>query len=161
MQRCCDGHDDGVRFNREASRVQDNAGDDVQDAVLTLQPGANAPSVARSFVAEHRGLLADEVIEDAQLLVSEVVANAVQHGRPAVVLRVRSSPPGIGIAVADAGDAMPQHARNEPHRPAPDATSGRGLAIVAALASAWGVIDAVPLPGKTVWFELNAAAAAD
>lgn len=45
-------------------------------------------------------------------------------------------------------------------RPAPtdpDAVSGRGLLLVAALADAWGVTDRCSGPGKTVWAVLNTA----
>ena len=123
------------------------------DAVLHLSPTADAPAVARRFVADHRDHLPSDVVDDAQLLVSELVGNAVRHGRTAIALRVRSSPPGIGVAVTDHG-ATPVEERVA--MPDEHATSGRGLAIVAALSSAWGVDAADPPPGKTVWFELVA-----
>lgn len=124
------------------------------DSVMQLPPGADAPALARQFVLDHRDHLPRDVVDDAQLLVSELVTNAVRHGRTTITLRVRSAPPGIGVAVADDGDTF---AESQPTLPAADATDGRGLAIVAALSTAWGVDDTVPPPGKTVWFELTAS----
>ncbi len=120
--------------------------------VLELSSGANAPAIARRFVNEHASNLASELKNDAELLVSEVVTNAVVHGRPAITLHVSTDPPGIGVAVRDFGDTLPPTA---PAPVAPGATHGRGLMIVEALASTWGVIPNDPPPGKTVWFRLT------
>jgi anti-sigma regulatory factor (Ser/Thr protein kinase) len=119
--------------------------------VLELSPGADAPAIARRFVDEHAGSLPAGLKQDAQLLVSEVVTNAVVHGRPTITLSVSLYPPGIGVAVHDTGDQMPVAS---PTRPEPGSASGRGLLIVQALASTWGVIPSDPPPGKTVWFQL-------
>lgn len=54
----------------------------------------------------------------------------------------------IGIEVSDPGDGLPVIAEA-----APDAESGRGLAIVDAFAEAWGVRERVV--GKTVWARLR------
>ena len=142
-------------FDRDARTVQAPGVDGVDDAVLTLSPDADAPSLARAFVAEHRHHLSADRYDDAALLVSELVTNAVQHGRSAIALRVRSGPAGIGIAVADDGPPIPAAGTHEPVVPRAGATSGRGMAIVAAVADAWGVEPNVPPPGKTVWFELG------
>ncbi len=135
--------------------MQDHSSADVQDAILWLDAEADAPAVARGFLAEHRDHLAQDLFEDAELLLSEVVTNAVQHGRTAIALRVRASPPGIGIAVADLGSDLPDPSARDLTTDL-TATSGRGLAIIAALASAWGVVPTEPPPGKTRWFELHA-----
>ena len=119
--------------------------------VLELSSGADAPAIARRFVKEHASELASSLKDDAELLVSEVVTNAVVHGRPTITLRVSTEPPGIGIAVHDYGDELPS---TTPARVEPGATSGRGLMIVQALASTWGVVASDPPPGKTVWFRL-------
>ena len=120
--------------------------------VLELSSGANAPAIARRFVNEHAHALDPNLKDDAELLVSEVVTNAVVHGRPAITLRVSTDPPGIGVAVHDFGGALPPP--TVPARVEPGATGGRGLMIVDALASTWGVIPNDPPPGKTVWFRL-------
>jgi anti-sigma regulatory factor (Ser/Thr protein kinase) len=105
-------------------------------------------------------------VSDAALLTSELAANAVQHtasgrgGHFAVV--IWPYPPGVRICVTDGGSVGgPAAALPAPGRladpgllagPGPLADSGRGLAIVAALASRWGQ-QAGP-SGRTVWFEL-------
>lgn len=120
--------------------------------VLNLSEGLDAPAIARRFVAEEAAELPADLVADAELLVSELVTNAVVHGRAAITLRVCVDPPGIGIAVHDRGnsefdlsDALPD----------PTLPHGRGLLIVRALASSWGVTPSDPPPGKTVWFRLE------
>ena len=90
---------------------------------------------------------------DMAVLVTEAVTNAVLHGRPRITLLVSVDKPSIGVAVADSGEDLPA----KPHGPPPPSQpSGRGLMIVDALASAWGVApNPDELPGKVVWFELN------
>ncbi|MEV0257642.1 ATP-binding protein [Streptomyces sp. NPDC050732] len=86
-------------------------------------------------------------------IVAELAANAVTHGHAAgrdFELRlVRTRPDTLRIEVADSrGDRRPEEQRG-----APDAESGRGLLLVEALASAWGVTERAV--GKTVWAELR------
>ena len=119
--------------------------------VLTLPNDTTAPGLARQFIAEHSGELSRQVEADAELLVSELVTNAVRHGRPEITVRLCTDPPKVGVAVDDCGDA----AIEGPTCPEPEQTSGRGLLIVDAVASAWGVTPHAPPPGKTVWFELS------
>ena len=90
---------------------------------------------------------------DAELLASELVANAAQHadGTPiGLALRRHAEPgeqPGITCEVTDTSPAMPR--RTEP---GPDAERGRGLAIVETLAQSSGV--RASDTGKTTWFSL-------
>jgi anti-sigma regulatory factor (Ser/Thr protein kinase) len=90
---------------------------------------------------------------DAELLASELVANAAEHGGGtpiSLALRRHAEPngrPGTTCEVTDTSPAMPR--RTEP---SPDAERGRGLAIVAALASTSGVRPEAG--GKTSWFTL-------
>lgn len=125
---------------------------DQSGVVLHLREGLDAPAVARRFVAEQCAQLPAGVVADAELLVSELVTNAVVHGRSAITLRVNVDPPGIGIAVHDRGDNPIELARGLPD---PDEPGGRGLLIVQAIATAWGVMPSDPPPGKTVWFRLE------
>jgi anti-sigma regulatory factor (Ser/Thr protein kinase) len=121
-------------------------------ATLELPHDTRAAGIARRFVEENSDHLPSELVEDAQLLVSEIVGNAVRYGRPDITLRVRLHPPGIGVEVIDTGGALPQ-VPGEP--PPPTQPSGRGLLIVDALATAWGVSPNEPPPGKVVWFDLH------
>jgi anti-sigma regulatory factor (Ser/Thr protein kinase) len=90
---------------------------------------------------------------DAELLASELVANAAEHadGKPiSLALRRHAEPggqPGITCEVTDGSPAMPR--RTEP---GPDSERGRGLAIVDALARSSGV--RASQAGKTSWFTL-------
>jgi anti-sigma regulatory factor (Ser/Thr protein kinase) len=90
---------------------------------------------------------------DAELLASELVANAAEHGdgKPiSLALRRHAEPgeqPDLTCEVTDTSPAMPQ--RTEP---GPDTERGRGLAIVDALAQSSGV--RASHTGKTTWFTL-------
>lgn len=84
----------------------------------------------------------------AELLVSELVTNAIRHGRTACVLELTATPTVLRAAVTDRGGGAPQL-----RHPAPEDVSGRGLGIVEALASRWGVENLSS--GKVVWFEIN------
>ncbi|QNP71439.1 ATP-binding protein [Streptomyces roseirectus] len=90
----------------------------------------------------------------AALLTSELCTNAILHGKlPGRLYRVETSLVArtLRIAVTDPkGESVPAA---EPHVPAPDTTSGRGLLIVQRLASRWSVEKLTV--GKTVWAELD------
>jgi hypothetical protein len=107
------------------------------------------PSVrtARTWIASRLGDWSPEGVATVQLLLSEVVTNVVLHGRTPFEVSLRRDGPCALVGVADASPLPPQV------KPYPsDATTGRGMVLVAALARAWGV-DALPV-GKRVWFEV-------
>ncbi|MER5810871.1 ATP-binding protein [Streptomyces sp. NPDC002033] len=89
--------------------------------------------------------------DDAGLLVAELAANAVLHGRlPGRDFEVRMTLLAgvLRVEVSDARRDRRPVVRGRDHR----AGSGYGLRIVEALATDWGVVDR--LVGKTVWAEL-------
>ena len=88
--------------------------------------------------------------DDAELLVTELVTNALRHGGPGVDLWVRRLPSGgLRLEVVDGrGGSTP-----EVQRPDDDAEGGRGMVIVQALASRWGAERLSA--GKQVWCELE------
>ncbi|MFD9307384.1 ATP-binding protein [Streptomyces sp. NPDC060048] len=91
--------------------------------------------------------------EDAGLLVAELAANAVVHGRVAgrdFELRLSLLPGALRVEVSDARRDRRPVVR--PH--AYQAEAGYGMRIVDAVAADWGVRDR--LIGKTVWAELKA-----
>jgi hypothetical protein len=92
---------------------------------------------------------------DAELLASELVANAAEHGTGPIglALRRQAGPAGQRAITCEITDTSPRlPARREV---APDSERGRGLAIVAALATACGV--RAESAGKTTWFTLTLA----
>jgi DNA-binding response OmpR family regulator len=118
-------------------------------AVLDLPETLLAAGEARAAIRE---LLAkwgfDELIDDASLVISELVGNAVEHAPASCVVVIDRAEGGLRIEVTDqgAGDPSPQSV-------ATDAERGRGLMIVSALATAWGVQRGPQ--SKSVWVELS------
>ena len=91
----------------------------------------------------------DAELDDAALLLSELVANAATHGAKPATAIVDVSPDRVRIAVEDASPVGPEWP-DEHASP----SSGRGLRIVEALSSDRGVEWRAPT-GKTVWCELR------
>ncbi|MGQ7298115.1 ATP-binding protein [Quadrisphaera sp. KR29] len=120
-----------------------------------LPCGPEAAGQARRLVAQActAAQLPPDACDSALLCTSELVTNAIVHGRSDVRLWVRTDPGWIRIEV---GDDNSRH----PHlQPADDgALDGRGLFIVDLLTTRWGVRD--DSIGKVVWFELRADASA-
>lgn len=97
--------------------------------------------------------------EVAELLVSELVTNALVHTEQGAVVTATVADSRLRVEVRDFVASLPEP-QARPGTPAPvaeDATNGRGLALVRSLADDWGV-RARPL-GKVVWFELHGEAA--
>jgi CheY-like chemotaxis protein/anti-sigma regulatory factor (Ser/Thr protein kinase) len=109
---------------------------------------------ARQFVAHHGEAWGyDDVIDDALVVVSELVTNAILHARSACDLRVKDADHILRIEVIDDGQGSP-----ELQRPAAHAEHGRGLLLVSAMCAAWGV-DTLSDGRKMVWAELKRDAA--
>ncbi|MFF3502474.1 ATP-binding protein [Streptomyces sp. NPDC003247] len=90
------------------------------------------------------------------LVVGELAANAVRHGRVPgheahLRLRLDTATGLVRVEVADA--AAGQRPPAAPPEPLPDGESGRGLLLVDALAVRWGTAGRHPV-GKTVWAEV-------
>jgi anti-sigma regulatory factor (Ser/Thr protein kinase) len=104
----------------------------------------------RSFAA--RVGLRDIVRQDAELVVSELVTNALEHGQGEVELRVSLAGDGaLRLAVTSGGEGTPTLLERDPGR-----IGGVGLHIVDDLADEWGCS---PFPGgSTVWAVLGAPA---
>ena len=111
---------------------------------------SEAPSIAREQLRRFARDLPDATVDDAVLMLSELVTNAVVHGRPEITLRLWLAADHLTVAVADLGEAMLVRAV-----PGLQQASGRGLVIVDALATRWGVSRAQGRAGKQVWFDLG------
>jgi serine/threonine-protein kinase RsbW len=112
---------------------------------------ASVPLV-RDRLREVRSQIAADHLDDVLLATSEVVTNAVLHGDGLVTVRVWTDGAVVRVEVADEGSAVPQPSAD---RGGEHAEDGRGLFIVDAVTTRWGVTPVHPGPGKTVWFELG------
>jgi anti-sigma regulatory factor (Ser/Thr protein kinase) len=121
-----------------SARVGGGGGD--LGTVMVRHTASSAGLVRRQLVADLDALGLDgETIENAALLASELVGNAVRyaHPLPGDLLRVEWTLEDgrLMIRVTDGGGRQAPHVRSA----GPADTSGRGMAIVDALAAAWGV----------------------
>lgn len=124
-------------------------------AAASFDPVGRSVATARSFVRDTlQGWGFADIVDDAVVLTSELVTNAVVHaGTSADVLCLRTED-GVRIEVAD---RYPE--REIPLQAAavnmgsPDREGGRGLQLCAALAACWGV-EYTPTH-KQVWFQLD------
>jgi anti-sigma regulatory factor (Ser/Thr protein kinase) len=127
-------------------------------ATLSVRHAPASAAIARRNVGDalqRAGLTADQAF-DAALIASELVGNAIRHGRALpsgdIVIEWQLSAEGYYIAVTDGG--------NSPGVAPKEAdvldTSGRGLMIVAALTQEWGVINHDN--ATTVWAQASLAA---
>lgn len=117
-------------------------------SALTLDAGPDAVPKARRFTAQCLAEEPYQLVEDAEQVVSELVTNAILHGAEPVTLRLVRTPSALRLEVEDAGRTMPVISRASV-----DTMTGRGLSLVAALASGWGVTESAG--GKVVWAELT------
>jgi anti-sigma regulatory factor (Ser/Thr protein kinase) len=112
---------------------------------MTLPRSPDSAGLARDVVTAYTEGLSPERREDAVLLTSELVANALQHGKGAVTLRVVNEPGELLVEVADEGHGAIEMT------PKPSPLGGWGLQVVDTVAADWGV-----RPGSTrVWFRLS------
>jgi CheY-like chemotaxis protein/anti-sigma regulatory factor (Ser/Thr protein kinase) len=120
-----------------------------QTAVVDLGPQPADVPAARRFLSEQLKLWhCPELVEDAHVVVSELVTNAFVHAGTRCELRVGLTDRALRLQVTDYGPGMPDP------RPADErAEHGRGLLLVSALSVGWGV-EALPDGGKVVWAEL-------
>jgi len=119
---------------------------------LVVAAERSAPRAARHWVMQTIagagvGGASNQVVE---LLTGELVSNAVVHGphSGSVRVQVQIDRDLVRVGVRDTGGGTPTVGHPEPTAP-----SGRGLALVEALSSAWGT--QVHPDGKTVWFEVR------
>ncbi|GAA2034963.1 ATP-binding protein [Pseudokineococcus marinus] len=126
---------------------------DARAVAVAHRPGA-VPVARRTITADVAERVDDELVHEVSVVVSELLGNALRHARPddsgRVLLRWQVRGDVVDVEVTDGGS--PGEVR--PQRPAPMATSGRGLRIVRALAHEWGVVEEDD-GRRTVWAALG------
>lgn len=100
---------------------------------------------ARRWLADQH--VPPQLVDDIELVVGELVSNAVRHGRPPYEVELHETHGVIRGEVRDASSMTPSLNLS------PDHLGGFGLGIVAACTSRWGT--AVLPAGKEVWFEVE------
>ncbi|MEU9242735.1 SpoIIE family protein phosphatase [Streptomyces shenzhenensis] len=144
------GHDDDVAVLVLQHPARTGPDSDLfRNAALELLGGIEAAPRARAFAS---GVLTSwrfpaDLHDLGVLAASELVANSLQHGTPPMRLRLRRTDRRLIIEVTDGDDHLPRRRRAEPAD-----ESGRGIAIVATIASGWGS-RRTPGGGKAVWCE--------
>ena len=121
----------------------------LRDAI-DLEPSPESAGSGRRFVRGtlHGWAVPEPTVDQALLVATELVTNAVLHAGTPLTLEVSYVAPTVRVAVRDWSTTVPAlRAR------APDSMTGRGLGVVSALGAAWGV-DALP-DGKQVWAEVD------
>lgn len=116
-----------------------------------LSADVTAPARARRAAGELRAAIGIDRFPDLELMISELVTNAVQHGRHSgdhsIGLVIEVGRDEVRVTVGDHGDGF-----ERPPAPENGQPRGRGLMIVDRLASRWGI---EPRSPTTVWFELD------
>jgi anti-sigma regulatory factor (Ser/Thr protein kinase) len=117
---------------------------------FVVPPAAQSAPGARTQLRTVLGTWADEQTrDDAALLLTELVANAVIHARTSMKITLTVDQYLLRAEVRDASPFAPLHREADEY-------GGRGVLILNALASNWGVVGH-PGEGKTVWFELTSS----
>lgn len=118
--------------------------------VERLSADPSSVGVARRSVRREMQRAGLEALSaDAELLVTELVSNAVMHARTAVTLRVEVLAWKVRVEVEDGSPQLPAWSPSDT-----EALSGRGLTLVNAMSDSWGA-RALHGAGKVVWFELG------
>jgi CheY-like chemotaxis protein len=119
------------------------------EAAIDLPHAPSSARLARQFVADRVcEWHLDALLDDALLVTSELTTNAVTHAESTCRIRLSVSPATLRIDVLDRGSGTP-----EPRPESRTAENGRGLHLVDALTTAWG-LEVLPGEGKLVWAEL-------
>jgi anti-sigma regulatory factor (Ser/Thr protein kinase) len=120
----------------------------MQDSI-SLSPHPTGALAARQFVeGTLRRWGREDLSETAALLSSELVTNVIVHASSDMIVGVDLDDERLRVTVFDGSDERP---RRRDSLPALE-EHGRGLQVVEALATSWGVNEGIR--GKRVWFEL-------
>lgn len=118
-------------------------------AAVDLGADGRAASKARHFLRKSLCAHCANAVDTAELLVSELVSNALCHAKSSVSLRIECKRgKALEVHVRDASRKAPVQERAGVWD-----ESGRGVDLVDQLSDAWGTKRL--LRGKVVWFRLN------
>ena len=121
----------------------------LQTFEMDFQPDRQNVSRARKWAVAHAASVSGgDTADVVELLVSELVTNAILHAGTDFTLSVSYEDGLLRVEVRDTSAAKAR----QRHYGA-GATTGRGLGLVEALATEWGV--ETDAEGKTVWFTLQ------
>jgi serine phosphatase RsbU (regulator of sigma subunit)/anti-sigma regulatory factor (Ser/Thr protein kinase) len=121
-------------------------------SAVVLPPEDTSPGAARQILRRalrQAGL--EAVLDEALLLVTELVTNAVVHAGTALELRIDTGEAGLRVDVLDASPGASPVVKGSPEAAR---EGGRGLFLLDALADEWGTTHT--RTGKSVWFRLGA-----
>ena len=134
-----------------SSRVRSSGRDDPLRSTpfeLALPQDVSAPRIARRTLNEwFAASLADDELDTANLLVSELVTNALLHGQGTITLRAHLDDDRLLIEVMDEGPGFERTVRDADF----ETNGGLGLGLVDSESSRWGV----DVGATHVWFELE------
>jgi anti-sigma regulatory factor (Ser/Thr protein kinase) len=143
-----DAHQHAGGGMRSASGPAPGHDDRSPVATLTLPASTESVPAARRFVTEAlTDLGAAGACDDAVALVCELATNAVIHARTSYTIAVSRDGDAVRVGVHDLSAVMPRRRSY-----GLDATTGRGLRLVASMSSDWGI--EAESAGKVVWFEM-------
>jgi anti-sigma regulatory factor (Ser/Thr protein kinase) len=120
------------------------------DIELRLRPDLRSPAEARRTLDDLRASIDDPVVDDAALLVSEVVSNSVRHAgldpSDEIEVRIRGTRSMLHVDVIDPGPGF------EPDTRPSGGDGGWGLRLLDRLSTRWGVVNGTT---TRVWFDLG------
>lgn len=124
--------------------------DPLAEVRVTLTAEGGSCARARQVVREAATSweLSDDLVDDAQLVVTELVSNGIDHGEGPITLTVSRKAGGMLVEVHDRSSRMPQ-----PRPVDPTSARGRGMQLVQALSVRWGAEQ--QNDGKVVWAQLE------
>ncbi|MEV6715844.1 ATP-binding protein [Lentzea sp. NPDC051208] len=125
--------------------------DPLAEVRVTLTADGGSCAHARQVVREAAVSweLSEDLSDDAQLVVTELVSNGIDHGEGPITLTVSRKAGGMLVEVRDESPKLPQLRPVDPSSP-----RGRGMQLVQALSVSWGTTP--ERGGKVVWAQLEA-----
>jgi anti-sigma regulatory factor (Ser/Thr protein kinase) len=129
----------------------------VQSATRTFSASPASVGAARRFASATLSLWRrTEMVDDVRSAVSELATNAALHAATDFTVTLTLNGSTLRMSVTDGSQRQPRMPRHED----PQSTTGRGLRMIALMATGWGV-EPLASGGKTVWCEFAAVAGSD